>query len=175
MYLYTPLTISIMVKEMEEPKLGKMVSRGDIEAGEGAFPPTPIDLAQLKEKLEKEVRHELEKIKYLTRAVDSIELSDRIEKAVERVLREFGIEDVIVEYSFDPYPLMRNYVRIMKDEELNVTWYEEESVDIVVLLRSVTYDEIATIVIRYIADMLQVGSKYYIKLKEINEVLISTE
>jgi len=103
--------------------------------------------------------------------VDSIELSDRIEKAVERILRDNNIEDVIIEYSFDPYPLMRNYVRILKDEE-TILWYEEESLDMVVVLRSVTYDEVATIAIRYIADVLEVGSKHYIKLKEINEIMV---
>jgi hypothetical protein len=145
---------------------------GGSGAGEGAFTPTPNETAQLKEKLEKEVRHELEKIKNLDRAVDSIEFSDRIEKATERILKEFGVEDVIVEYVFDPYPLMRNYVRIVKGEELNVLWYKEESLDIVQVLRSVTYDEIAVIAIRYIADVLEVGSKYYIKIKEVNEIMV---
>jgi len=156
---------------MSEPKLSKVETGGVSGAREGAFTPTPHDLAQLKEKLGKEVRYELGKIKNLDRAVDSIELSDRIEKAVERILRDNNIEDVIIEYSFDPYPLMRNYVRILKDEE-TILWYEEESLDMVVVLRSVTYDEVATIAIRYIADVLEVGSKHYIKLKEINEIMV---
>jgi hypothetical protein len=141
-------------------------------AGEGAFPPTPSELAQLKEKLEKEVRDELEMIKYRAWATGSVEFSDRIEKAILRVLREHNLDSNIdVEYSFDEYPIAYTRVNVDVDKH-RVIWYTEEAVDTVKIINKETKETLLEITIHYEADVLEVKSRHYIKLNKIIDLKI---
>jgi hypothetical protein len=130
-----------------------------------------VSARELKDTLRAVVYNELEIMTNLNRAVESIEFSERIEKAVEQTLEKLNIKYVIVEYLFDEYPKIKALARAYaKDEQ--IIWWEEESSDILLILDSEKYDEIAEILIHYSAYVLQIGTKYYRKPREILDLMV---
>jgi len=136
---------------------------GDI-AREGAFSPTPHDLA---DKIANKVREELERIMALERAVESVELAGRVERAAHKILKLY--DNLTVYYIFDEYPKSITLVREKVGGE-QVLWQEIESADILQIVDIDTNRAIAKIIIHYIAGMLQLKSKYYMKIKTVKEV-----
>lgn len=137
---------------------------GGNKAREGAFSPTPHDLA---DKIANRVREELERIRDLERAVESVELAARVERVARKMLKGYG--NLTVDYIFDEYPKSITFVREKVGDE-RVLWQEIESADILQIVDIDTNRAIGEIVIHYVADELQLKSKYYMKLKTVKEV-----
>jgi hypothetical protein len=132
-------------------------------AGEGAFSPTPHDLARIVN----EIKKELERIKTLDRALETLEFANRIEAAAVSAMGE----NFDAEYNFDEYPRTTLYV-MHKDRYCvawDLEWSEIEAIDIVKILNK-EREVFAEVLVHYIADELWVGAYRYLKLKDVKGV-----
>jgi hypothetical protein len=151
-----------MSKSELDVEENKSETVGVNRAGEGAFPPTPAEPAQIV----KAVKEELDRIMALDRAVVGTELANRIEAAVTRVLGQ----NFDAEYYFDEYPRTTLYIR--HQDRLcveDIEWRGVEAIDVVKILNK-EKDVIAEVLVSYVADELLIGVYDYIKIEEIKEI-----
>jgi hypothetical protein len=137
------------------------------EAGEGAFPPTPVDLAQLKEKLEKALNNGIKRDVYY----DSISLSFAIEDIARETVRRFFnlnyLATIEVMHLYDEEPQYNAMIEAAEvaGEVESLTLRDLESRDIVELKFTLNDKEtIIEIYLEYEARELNVKHIHMLKL-----------
>jgi hypothetical protein len=153
-----PFTKLIYGESMKEIKLeNENITQGGSGAGEGAFPPTPNDLARLKEELESELQLRLSLKKYynVERFCDIIE--DIIRKVIKNHFN-LNEKDIYVEYletNPNPYKIIEN----SESSEYQIILIEDiESIDRIIAelnINNQSYE--LSIYIRYESRELRIG------------------
>jgi hypothetical protein len=160
---------------------------GGSGAREGAFSPTPHDLAQIKQYL-KEIEAEAGMKERLTSDLRSLggkalkpqEFKEKLREKVEDAIKDafftpiFGVsaKDVTVEYIYDDAPVLLNVYLYTKSLLWEIAFHYDRAYIVI------NNQRIAEIIISYDADYITYTGEYetkiqYIRLSEVNKIEIN--
>ena len=159
-----PLYQSVYGENMSKTKLENSNPQGVERAGEGAFSPTPNDLARLKEELESELQLRLSLKKYY----NTERFCDIVEYIIREVIKKhFNLDekDIYVEY-LDVVPNSHKLIESSESTEGQIILLEDiESTDRIIAQFNINNQSyVLWIIISYESRELQIGDIYMMRL-----------
>jgi len=172
-------------EKMEKPQVEKIGNMGGSRAGEGAFSPTPNELAQIIQYL-KEIEAGLRKriasdLRSLGgKALKPQEFKEKLREKVEDAIKDafftpiFGVsaKDLAIEYIYDDAPVLLNVYLYTKSLLWEIAFHYDRAYIVI------NNQRIAEIIISYDADYITYTGEYdtkiqYIRLSEVNKIEIN--
>jgi hypothetical protein len=126
---------------------------------------TPAELAQKLNAIKTMLKEELEYMRDFDKITEDSIFSEKLMLAVKSAVYPTSVE--YIDYKFDKYPYEQTYVEVETERGDLILWRKVEAVDKITAIISGKKIEI---LINYEAEILQVGSRNYIKITDLKGI-----